>query len=99
MIAGLALVLLVLTAGTVSRSGLLGAAALAASSLLWLRVNSPMEGTVLLQVAVNHGVTAADLAGVAGLGLAAWRVAQWWVRKRAQERAQQRAGDQRGMRP
>lgn len=72
MIAAIVLVGLVLTAGL---SGLLrtgGALALAVMSILWLVVNGPMEGPVLVRLSGAHGITGADLAGVAGLGLAAF---------------------------
>jgi hypothetical protein len=41
--------------------------------LLWLLVNGPMEGPVLVEVAQGHGLTGADLAGLTGLTLAAYR--------------------------
>jgi hypothetical protein len=44
---------------------------LGALSVLWLLVNKPMEGRVLLVVTETHGLTAADLAGLTGLLLAA----------------------------
>jgi hypothetical protein len=71
--AGLALVLLVLVAGTGDRTGRTGAVVLAVVSVLWLLVNQPMEGAVLLVVSPGHGLTAADLAGLLGLALAVWR--------------------------
>ena len=46
---------------------------LAVVSVLWLLVNGPVEGVVLLPVIADHGLTGADLAGLAGLALAAWR--------------------------
>ena len=64
---------LVLTAGL---SGMLeagGAAAPAAMSLLWLVVNAPMEGPVLVTFTPAHGVTGADLDGFVGLVLAGYR--------------------------
>ena len=73
MIAAVVLVGLVLTAGLSGRFGMAGVVALAATSLLWLVVNGPMEGPVLLTVTAAHGVTGADLAGLAGLALAAYR--------------------------
>ena len=71
MLAALVLVGLVLAAGTSRRLGMRGAVTLAAVSLLWLVVNGPMEGPTLVTVAPGHGLTGADLAGVAGLALAA----------------------------
>ena len=50
-----------------------GAVLLAALSGLWLALNGPMEGDILLTITADHGLTAADLAGLAGLGLALWQ--------------------------
>ena len=50
-----------------------GAAAMAVLSVLWLLVNGPVEGVVLVPVTADHGLTGADVAGLAGLALAAWR--------------------------
>ena len=74
MTAGLTLVLLVLVAGTGDRTGRTGAVVLALVSVLWLFVNQPMEGAVLVVVSPSHGLTAADLAGLVGLVLAGWRL-------------------------
>ncbi len=46
---------------------------LAGVSLLWLLVNQPMEGQTLVELTRLHGLTEADLAGLAGLGLAVLR--------------------------
>ena len=73
MIAAVVLAGLVLTAGLFGRFRMAGAAALAAMSLLWLAVNGPMEGPILATVAPGHGLTGADLAGLAGIALAAHR--------------------------
>jgi hypothetical protein len=73
MTAPLVLVALVLAAGTSDRTGRTGAILLAALSLLWLLVNQQMEGLVLWRATESHGLTGADLAGLAGLGLAGWR--------------------------
>jgi hypothetical protein len=62
---------LVLAAGLSGRFGVVGAVALAVISVLWLLVNGPMEGPVLVEFSAGHGITGADLAGVVGLGLAA----------------------------
>ncbi len=74
MLAALVLVVLVLLAGTSDRTGRPGALLLAATSAGWLLVNGPVEGVVLLTVTPAHGLTGADLAGLAGLALAAWRL-------------------------
>lgn len=76
MISGLALVVLLVAAGTADRTGVPGAVALALASLLWLALNKQMEGAIIWQVSAHHGLTAADLAGFLGLGLAAWRFFQ-----------------------
>ena len=69
--AALVLAGLVLAAGLSGRHGWGGAATLAGMSLLWILVNGPMEGPVLVVFTPHHGLTGADLAGIAGLGLAA----------------------------
>lgn len=74
VIAALVLAGLVLTAGLSPTSGRSGAVVLVAMSVLWLLVNGPMEGRVLLAVTSGHGVTGADLAGLTGLALAAYRL-------------------------
>lgn len=79
MIAGSVLLALLLVAGTSDRTGRWGAALLAVLSIVWLVVNQPMEGAVLLAVAPTRGLTVADLTGFAGLGLAAWR---FWMASR-----------------
>lgn len=73
VIAGMVLAGLVLAAGVGPRQGLVSGAVLAAIAVLWLLVNEPMEGSVLLRVTATHGLTAADLAGLSGLVLAGWR--------------------------
>ncbi len=73
MAASLVLVALVLVAGTLGRTGRAGAVALAVLSLLWLMVNTPMEGPTLVRLSDTHGVTGADLTAVAGFALALWR--------------------------
>ncbi len=67
-----ALVLSALVAGGVlaGRTGRPGALALGALSLLWLLVNKPMEGRVLVGFTETHGLTGADLAGLTGIVLA-----------------------------
>jgi hypothetical protein len=74
MVAVVVLAGLVLAAGVSGRSGAVGVVVLAAVSVLWLLVNGPMEGPVLLTVTTDHGVTGADLAGLTGLALAAFRL-------------------------
>lgn len=73
--ASLVLVLLVLSAGLAHRLGRTGALLLAVFSVLWVLVNGSMEGPILLTVTSQHGLTGADLAGVAGVALAAYL---WW---------------------
>jgi hypothetical protein len=73
MLAAVVLCALVVVAGLGERWGRGGAAALAGVSLLWLLVNAPMEGVVFFTVSDTRGLTGADLAGFAGLGLAVWR--------------------------
>jgi hypothetical protein len=70
VLAALVLAALVLAAGLSGRFGLRGALGLAVVSVLWLVVNGPMEGPVLVVVARGHGLTGGDLAGLAGFGLA-----------------------------
>ena len=79
VVAAIVLAGLVLAAGLspVLRTG--GVALLAAMSVLWLVVNAPMEGPVLVTFSAAHGITGADLAGFAGLALAAGR---GWARLR-----------------
>jgi hypothetical protein len=73
VLAALVLAALVLAAGMSGRYGRRGALALALLSVVWLFVNGPMEGPVLLIVTRGHGVTGGDLAGLAGLAIAAWQ--------------------------
>lgn len=72
MVPGLVLAALVLTAGVAHRIGRLGAVGLALVSVVWLLLDSSMEGAVLWSVTSRHGLTGGDLAGLAGLALAAW---------------------------
>jgi hypothetical protein len=71
VVAAVVLAGLVLAAGLSGRFGVVGAVALAATSVLWLLVNGPMEGPILVDLSPSHGITGGDLAGVVGLGLAA----------------------------
>ena len=72
MLVGLVMAGLVVCAFLAGRLGRTAAVTLALVSLLWLLVNGPAEGAVLLEVTHRHGLTSADLAGLAGLGVAAW---------------------------
>ena len=72
MLVGLVLASLVLTAGAASRFGRPGAVALALVSVVWLLVDTPVEGDTLVSVTATHGLNSADLGGVAGLALAVW---------------------------
>jgi hypothetical protein len=83
VVATIVLAALVLTAGLSGRLGLGGAVALSVVSVLWFVVNGPMEGPVLVGLWSSHGITGGDLAGVVGLGLAAFRGARAY---RQQER-------------
>ncbi|MGZ6754837.1 MAG: hypothetical protein ACXVEJ_15370 [Nocardioides sp.] len=71
------LVALVVTAGLAIHLRRTGAVLVALVSITWLLVNKSMEGDTLLHVTRSHGLTAGDLAGLAGLGLAliAWLLA------------------------
>ncbi len=66
-----------------------GCVVLAVLGLLWLWVNKPVEGPVLWQISVNHGVTTADL-----LTLFVWAVAllAWRRASRRERNAATRAG-------
>lgn len=86
MLAGLVLVLLVLAAGLSAETGLTGAVVLGLASVAWLAVNGGMEGYVLWSVNVDHGVSAADLSGLAGMGLAFWRGKQALTNRRDADR-------------
>lgn len=66
------LALLVRVVGGARPEGRPGAVRLALCSVLWLLVSSTMEGAAPLPVTPDHGLTAGDLAGLAGLALAGW---------------------------
>jgi hypothetical protein len=85
VLVGLVLVALVVVAALSARTGLPGAIALATVSVAWLLVNGTAEGPLLWRVSGHHGLTATDLAGLAGLSVAVWRAAQQ-VRRRARQR-------------
>jgi len=74
MLAAVVLVALVVLAGVSAETRAAGAVALGVISVVWLAVNRSMEGQILWTVTPSHGLTAADLAGLAGLLLAAWRL-------------------------
>ncbi|MCU1622022.1 MAG: hypothetical protein JWL79_867 [Frankiales bacterium] len=88
---GLLLMLLVsgYAAGQVRRGGLddLMCAGILANLLgvaaLWLRVDKPMEGPILLVLGPRHGVTVADLLVVVPVAVAGWLVAGQRSRVRA----------------
>ena len=75
MLTGLVLAALIVAAWMAGRTGRPGAVALAVVSVLWLVVDKSMEGPTLVRISTTHGLVAADLAGVAGLLVAAlaWR--------------------------
>lgn len=58
---------LVIVAGTLHRTGLLGVFALSALSALWLLGNKGVEHQTLLTLSSGHGITTLDAAGIAGL--------------------------------
>ena len=68
---GIGLAALVVAAAVGPRFGRWGGLVIAALSVYWLLRNGPMEGPVLVVVVPGrHGLTAADLAGLAGLAVA-----------------------------
>jgi len=68
---GIGLALLVLASAIGPRFGRRGGAVIAVLSALWLLGNKPLEGGVLVVFWPGAGLTAADLAGLAGLAVAA----------------------------
>ena len=78
MLAALTLAALVLAAGISGSSGRRGAVALGVLSVLWVLVNEPMEGPVLIELTATHGVRSADLAALVGLVLAGYRGRASW---------------------
>jgi hypothetical protein len=70
----LVLVVLVVAAVRAIRGDRLAALALVPLSLAWVVVDAPFEGPTLLVLSWSHGITAADLISVAGLGIATWRL-------------------------
>jgi hypothetical protein len=71
MVAGLVLTALLVSAVLAGRYGRPATPALAVLSLAWLLTNRSMEGEILHDFGEAHGLVAADLAGLAGLVLAA----------------------------
>jgi len=69
VIAGLVLVALVLTARYTLRHGARAGYLLVAVSVAWLLVDKSMEGVTVVTFTESHGLTAGDLAGLAGFGL------------------------------
>ena len=69
MIAGLVLVALVLISRYTARRGPRAGYLLVLVSVLWLFADKSMEGSRLLRVTQDHGLTAADLAGLVGIAL------------------------------
>ncbi|MEJ2862459.1 hypothetical protein [Actinomycetospora flava] len=59
---------------------LLLAALLVVAAVIWVRINKPVEGEVLLELTRRHGVTTADLLSVVMLAMAA--VIAWPSRRR-----------------
>lgn len=69
MIAGLVLVALVLTVRFTRLRGARAGYLLVLVGLLWLLVDKAMEGPTVLYVSADHGLTAADLAGLVAVAL------------------------------
>jgi hypothetical protein len=78
MLTGLVLVALVVAAGLAIRFGRSAAVVLVIVSIAWFLVNAPVEGPTLVPITPDHGLTCADLGGIAGLLLAGWA----WFRPR-----------------
>jgi hypothetical protein len=49
---------------------LLLAALLVVAAMIWVRINKPVEGDVLLELTSRHGVTTADLLSLVALAMA-----------------------------
>ncbi len=79
LVAGLTLAALVLVAALTDRRRVSGAVVLGGLGVLWLLVDKPMEGAVLLPVTSSNGLTTGDLTGLATIAVAAWRV--WTIRR------------------
>lgn len=69
---GLLLALLVVAAAVGPRFGRVGGLGIGLLSVLWLLYNAQLEGGVLIVFEPGRGLTAADLAGLAGLAVGGW---------------------------
>jgi hypothetical protein len=69
MAAGLSLLLLVLATYSVRGRGRLWGGGLVLCGILWLLTNKQMEGSTILHVTHHHGLTIADLSGLAAIAL------------------------------
>ena len=84
----LILAAMVLVAGTIDRWRRPGGIALGLLSIGWLLTNQHMEGPTLVFITRAHGFTGGDLAGLAGLAIATWRIVDpagqrlSWLRRR-----------------
>jgi hypothetical protein len=67
VIAGVVLVVLVLTARFTHRRGPRAGYLLIVVSVVWLVVDKTVEGPTIIGFTKNHGLTAADLAGLVGI--------------------------------
>lgn len=93
MFFALVLFALVVVAGTLHRTGLVGIFALSFLSVLWLLVNKGVEHESLLTLSTGHGITTLDAAGLAGLllvGAQLVRVGWSALRRAGRERTQER---------
>ena len=71
LLTALALLVAMVLAGWIGVRQRIGIVVLALLSLVWLTVDSLWEGGVLLALSTHHGITLADLVGIAGLLVAA----------------------------
>lgn len=84
----LILAAMVLVAGTIDLWRRPGGLVLGLLSIGWLLTNQKMEGPTLLSFTPEHGLTGGDLAGLAGLVIAIWRIVDpagrrlSWLRRR-----------------
>jgi hypothetical protein len=69
MTGALALLLLILAARFTRGRGPRAGLWLVAASVLWLVLDKPMEGSTVLRMTKNHGISGADLSGIAGVAL------------------------------
>ncbi|SIR68713.1 hypothetical protein [Williamsia sterculiae] len=78
---GTVLALLVLcTLWSLIRPSVTAAAVTLLLAVVWLPVNEPVEGAVLLVLTPTHGITQADLISVMAVAVVGVRL--WWVRRR-----------------